>query len=135
MAKNTRFVGLDVHAETIAVAVAEAIRSATQTRGSGQRLIFRCGPPQGVSWAAHALATISLPDDLRILAKVDDGNDDVGLKVLTGNVEDAKRKSVNESSPDRGSTTVKSKGVSRMSEVVSSNSSRKSSPRNGALLL
>jgi len=52
-------------------------------------------------WAAHALATISLPDDLRILAKVDDGNDDVGLKVLTGNEEDAKRKSVNESSPDR----------------------------------
>ena len=53
-------------------------------------------------WAAHALATISLPDDLRILAKVDDGNDDVGLKVLAGNVEDAKRKSVKKSSPDRG---------------------------------
>ena len=45
---------------------------------------------------------MSLPDDLRILAKVDDGNDDVVLKVLAGNIEDAERKSVHESSPDRG---------------------------------
>ena len=61
----------------------------------------RCGRlPSTACWAAPASPAVGSPDDVGVLAEVDDRDDDVGLGVRTGDVEDAKRKSVNESSPN-----------------------------------